>query len=172
MVRSGVSFAAFRTLTTDDVINAVRRLPDKSSTADPLPTTVLKHVIDLLSPFITEVLSRLLATGRFPAGFHQAFITLMAKKPGLDTTDASSYRPMSNLSVLSKLLQRLVACQLMSSADLPPALAHGNLSVDQVTQQTLLCWLAIVVTACVQKKSILPVTDVRYLINCINFEFW
>jgi len=51
-------------LTTDDVINAVRRLPDKSSAADPLPTTVLIQVIDLLSPFITELFSRLLATGR------------------------------------------------------------------------------------------------------------
>jgi len=80
-VRSGVSF--------DDVINAVRRLPDKSSAADPLPTTVVIQVIDLLLPFITELLSHLLATGRFPAGFRQAFITLIVKKPGLDAVDAS-----------------------------------------------------------------------------------
>jgi len=38
-------------LTTDDVINAVRRLLDKSSAADLLLTTVLIQVIDLLSPF-------------------------------------------------------------------------------------------------------------------------
>ena len=90
-------------LTTDNVINAVRRLPDKSSGADPLPTTVLMQVIDLLSPFITELFSRLLATGRFPAGFRQAFITLIVKKPGLDTVDAIFFRPISNLLALSKL---------------------------------------------------------------------
>jgi len=110
------------------VTSAVRRLPDKSSAADPLPTTILKQVVDLLSPFITELFNRSLATGRFLAGFSQAFITPIAKKPGLDGADASSYRPISNLSVLSKLLERLVARQLMeymTSANLLPARQSG-----------------------------------------------
>ena len=50
------------------------------------------------------------------------------KKPGLDTADASSYRPISNLSVLSKLLERLVVCQILNyltSADLLPSLQSG-----------------------------------------------
>ena len=34
------------------------------------------------------------------------------KKSGLDPTDASSYRPISNLSVLSKLLEWIVVRQL------------------------------------------------------------
>jgi hypothetical protein len=45
------------------------------------------------------------------------------KKPGLDAADVNSYCPISNLSVISKLLERLVARQLMqdlSPADLPP----------------------------------------------------
>jgi len=113
-------------LTTDDVINAVRRLPDKSSAADPLPTTVLIQVIDLLSPFITELFSCLLATGCFPAGFHQAFI-LIVKKPGLVAVHASCYRPISNLSALSKLQKRLVACQLMEYNRPPIFCQHGNL---------------------------------------------
>jgi len=46
-------------------------------------------------------------------GFKKAFITPMVKKPGMDTTDISSYRPISNLPVLSKLLERLVVRQLM-----------------------------------------------------------
>ena len=140
-------------LTTDDVINAVRRLPDKSSAADPLPTTVLIQVIDLLSPFITKLFSRLLATGRFPAGFRLAFITLIVK-PGLDAVDDSSYRPMSNLSALSKLKKRLVARQLMEYNRPPIFCQHANLGFDQVTQQKLLyymccltfCWRSIVVT--------------------------
>ena len=50
------------------------------------------------------------------------------KKPGLDTAEPSSYRPTSNLPVLSKLLERLVARQLMdylTSADLLPSLQSG-----------------------------------------------
>jgi len=127
-------------LTTDDVINAVRRLSDKSSAADPLPTTVLIQVIDLLSPFITELFSRSPSTGRFPVGIRQTFITLIAKKPGLDAVDASSYRPISNLSALSKLQERLVVRQLMEYNRPPIFCQHGNLGFDQVTQQKLLCY--------------------------------
>ena len=50
------------------------------------------------------------------------------KKPGLDPTDAGSYRPISNLAVLSKLLECLVVCQLLaylSSAELLPPLQSG-----------------------------------------------
>ena len=40
-------------------------------------------------------------------------ITPLLKKVGLDPADVSSYRPISNLSVMSKLLERLVAKQLV-----------------------------------------------------------
>ena len=42
-----------------------------------------------------------------------AFITPLLKKPDLDSADVKSYRPISNLLVLSKLLERLVARQLL-----------------------------------------------------------
>ena len=62
--------------------------------------------------------------------FKEAFITPVMKKPGLDAADTSSYRPISNLPVLSKLLERLVVRQLhadadLSSADLLPSLQSG-----------------------------------------------
>jgi len=50
------------------------------------------------------------------------------KKQGLNHADASSYRPISNLSVLSKLLERLVAQQLqhyLCTAGLLPTLQSG-----------------------------------------------
>jgi len=37
----------FSPLTTDDVINAVRRPPDKFLAADPIPMSVLNQVIDV-----------------------------------------------------------------------------------------------------------------------------
>ena len=116
-------------MTTEDVISAVRRLPDKSSAADLIPTSVLKQTADLLAPFMIELFNRSLSTDQFPAAFRKAFITPIMKKPaGLDATTASSYRPTSNLSVVSKLLERLVVRQLMeylSSADLIPPLQSG-----------------------------------------------
>ena len=37
----------------------------------------------------------------------------LLKKPELDPSDGKSYRPISNLAVLSKVLERLVARQLI-----------------------------------------------------------
>jgi len=51
--------------------------------------------------------------GVVPAVFKSAFITPRLKKPDTDTTDVRSFRPISNLSVISKLLQRLVARRLL-----------------------------------------------------------
>ena len=65
-VKSGVSLPQFTPLTTDDVNSAIRRLPDKSSAADPIPTSVLKQVADLVAPFIVELFNRSLAAGHFP----------------------------------------------------------------------------------------------------------
>ena len=65
----------------------------------------------------------------FSATFKEAFVTPVLKRPGLDATSASSYRPIiSNLSVLSKVLERLVARQLMeylSLAHLLPPVQSG-----------------------------------------------
>ena len=43
-----------------------------------------------------------------------AYITLILKNADLDSSDPKSYRPISNLSVLSKLLERLVSKQLVA----------------------------------------------------------
>jgi len=51
-VRPGVCLQRFNALTFDDVVSAVHRLPDKSSAADPLCTSLLKQVADIIAPFV------------------------------------------------------------------------------------------------------------------------
>ncbi len=127
-VHSGTSFRSFLELSVDDVISAIHRLPDKSSAADPMPTPVLKQVADLIAPFLTALFNHSLATGLYPALFKEAFITPIVKKAGMDAADVNSYRPISNLPVISKLFERLVARQLMgylTAADLLPPRQSG-----------------------------------------------
>jgi len=49
-----------------------------------------------------------------PTSFKTAYITPLLKKANLDSADPKSYRPIANLSVLSQLLERLVARQLVN----------------------------------------------------------
>ena len=69
----------------------------------------IKQIADDIAPFLAELFNRSLSTGIFPSIYKQAFITPIIKKPGLDAADVKSYRPISNLSVVSKLLERVVA---------------------------------------------------------------
>ena len=68
----------------------------------------------MLAPFLVELFNRSLAAGDVPDIFKAAYITPLLKKPDADPSDVKFYRPISNLSVLSKLLERLVAKQLLS----------------------------------------------------------
>jgi len=70
---AGPSLREFSTLFVD-IISGVRQLPDKSSVADPVPTFVLKQIIDLIAPFVTELFRRSLTTGRFPSRSKDASI--------------------------------------------------------------------------------------------------
>jgi len=107
-VREGCCLDAFRLVTVDVVVAAVRALPNKQCASDPLPTSWLKGNIDLLAPFLVELFKQSLSRGYVPAAFKEAYITPFLKKADLDPADARSYRPISNLSVLSKLLERLL----------------------------------------------------------------
>jgi hypothetical protein len=121
----GCSLTDFLTLSVDDVITVVRRLPDKQCASDPLPTSLLRENVDVLAPFLVELFNRSLLQGTVPTVFKSAYITPLLKKPDLDPAENKSYRPISNLSVLSKTLERFVARQLLDylyAADLMPDL--------------------------------------------------
>ena len=82
-------------------------MPNKHCLSDPMPTTLLKDNIKVLAPFLTDFFNKSLSTGTLPSIFKSAYITPRLKKPDLDTTEAKFYRPISNLTVLSKLLELL-----------------------------------------------------------------
>jgi hypothetical protein len=107
----------FKTLEVDDVTKLVLGAPAKQSDLDPLPTWLLKDNIDLLAPYVTHLFNLSLSTGCVPDAFKIAHITPLLKKPGLDVDAPENYRPVSNLSVLSKTLERAVCHQMESYLD-------------------------------------------------------
>jgi len=51
-------------------------------------------------------------TGKFPASYKRAQVLPLLKKNGLDILLLGNYRPISNLSTVSKVLERLVLTRL------------------------------------------------------------
>ena len=110
------------------VTTAIHKLPAKQCASDPLPTRLLKDTVDLLAPFITTLFNKSLASGMFQTIFKSAYITPRLKKASLDPTDVKSYRPISNLPVLSKTLEHLVAHQLVEHLNLWSLLPDAQLA--------------------------------------------
>ena len=69
---SGIQFSCFKPISTEVVVVAVQRLPDKSSTVDPHPVNLLKQVVTELAPFLSELFNRSLALGHFPGMYKAA----------------------------------------------------------------------------------------------------
>jgi len=66
----------------------------------------------LLAPFITLLFSKSLDSGQYPQSFKHAVVLPLLKKENMDPTQLSNYRLVSNLSFLSKLLEKAIAERL------------------------------------------------------------
>ena len=89
------------------------------------PTSVLREFLDLLTPHITSIVNAFLTQGRLPTSQKHAIVTPRLKKPSLDPSDAANFRPISNLSFLSKVIEKAVVRQLhdyLTDHDLLPML--------------------------------------------------
>ena len=69
-------------------------------------------VLDAVLPILLSAINRFLEFGVVPASLKAAVVTPMLKKEGLDPEILSNYRPVSNLSFVSKLTERVVTDQL------------------------------------------------------------
>ena len=78
----------FTAVDTAEVVPLIQQSSSKQCLLDPAPTWLIKLCADLLGPYVTVLV-----------------IHPLLKKPGLDPTLPSNYRPVSNLQFLSKLIE-------------------------------------------------------------------
>ncbi|XP_068089227.1 uncharacterized protein C2orf73 homolog [Hyperolius riggenbachi] len=79
---------------------------------DPGPTQFMLNCPDLFVPVFLKIVHCSLQSGIFPALLKEAIIRPLLKKPSLDPDAMTSYRPVSNLPFLGKLIEKAVYLQL------------------------------------------------------------
>jgi len=107
-------FDHFETCTSTEVNAVITRAPSKSCEMDPIPTDVLKKFLPELLPYITYMCNSSLQQGNFPLSQRHAIIRPRLKKPDSDPSDVQNYRPVSNLTFVSKVVENSVCHQLVS----------------------------------------------------------
>ena len=84
---------------------------------DPIPTDLLKQVIDNIIPAITTIVNKSLLSCTFPQSLKSASVVPLLKKKNLDKEDLKNYRPVSNLAYISKLIEKMAVEQLREHMD-------------------------------------------------------
>ena len=100
------SFDQFEIIDPSTIRRLISNAAAKSCELDPVPSWVIQKFVEELSPFVAALFNALMSSGSFPTSQKTASITPILKKATLDPYDLSNYRPISNLTFLSKLLER------------------------------------------------------------------
>ena len=95
-----------------EVDKIIREAQNKSCSLDPIPAWMLKQLAFHLVPVITQIINSSLVSGIVPDSFKCAIVHPLLKKSSLDSNVLNNYRPISNLSFISKVLERVMAMRL------------------------------------------------------------
>ena len=109
---NGVQLNCFSSVTLQEIRHIILKAPSKSCELDPLPSWLLKECVDELSPIVTSIVNASLNHAIVPLSLKTALIRPLLKKSGLDKEVLKNYRPVSNLSFISKVLEKVVAKRL------------------------------------------------------------
>ena len=88
------------------------KYPAKSCMLDLIPTWLIKESRSELLPVMTNIINSSLRSSQVPKSMKSAVVTPLLKKSTLNPDILKNYRPVSNLSYISKLLERVVAKRL------------------------------------------------------------
>ena len=85
--------------------------PKKATTGNSIPSKTLKLSADISADILQNLFNDMLSTGNFPDNMKLADITPVFKKK--DPLKRENYRPVSILSAISKIFERLMQKQIV-----------------------------------------------------------
>src|SRR5664279_3109305 len=101
------TMSTFRPTTTGEIAALLKKVPSKQCRLDPVPTWLVKQVSSVIAPVITNMCNASFDQRVLPASQKKAITVPLLKKPTLDSSDLNSFRPISNLSFVSKIVERV-----------------------------------------------------------------
>ena len=101
-------FSTFNPASDSEIYKVLSNCPNKQSDSDPIPTWLLKECSSVLVPTITTIVNLSLTSGQFHPILKESVISPLLKKSTIDKDQLSNYRPISNLSLISKIIERIV----------------------------------------------------------------
>ena len=108
---------AFHSVSVEEILLLAKDLSNKSCDMDAMPIWLFKTCLPELIHIIHYIVNESLKTGVFPTELKTAVVRPSLKKPTLDSDILGNYRPISNLTYISKLIEKVVHNQLVEFLD-------------------------------------------------------
>jgi hypothetical protein len=165
--------SAWSEVTTEEVRRVVMAAPAKSCSLDPIPTFLLREYIDIILPYLTAMVNKSLQEGHLPTSQKSAVVTPLLKKPSSEPDDLKNYRPVSNLTFVSKLVERVAVRQLTDFLEtnglLPPLQSAYRRHYS--TETVLLKVMSDMLTAADNKNvTLLALLDLSAAFDCVDHD--
>ena len=97
---------SFMATTPQEVFNTIKKFDNKKSSLNNIPIFILKKISYIISPLLSDIFNHSINDGIFPEKLKTGRVTPIHKEG--DLNDVSNYRPITSLSVFSKLFEKLV----------------------------------------------------------------
>ena len=105
-------FDTFETVTIAEVMKLHQSAPAKTSPLEILPTSIMKAFKEELAVLNTDAANSSFRTAMLSQAMRKGQVTPLLKKSELDITDFKNFRPITNLTTISKIIERLALQRL------------------------------------------------------------
>ena len=104
----------FTPTTEEEIISIMKKSSKASCILDPIPLNLLCRLLPHIAPVIKDIVNKALSSGCFPSCMKSAIVKPLLKKSTLNPEIFKNYRPVSNLSYVSKVIEKVIAARLLS----------------------------------------------------------
>ena len=167
------TFSHFRSVTEADVLRYIRETRKTCCSLDPINVSKLGEAYESAAPAVGAIINSSFDEDHFVATEKRGLIWPYFKKIGLDINDLSNYRPVTNLTPLSKIIERAMLDKLVPFLEEVGVVPRYQSAYRKFhSTETALCKIHddLVSNTCHGKASILVLLDLSTAFDTVDHQ--
>ena len=130
----------FSLVSESDVLRYIKETRKTYCSLDPINISKLDDAYEFATPAVAAIINSSFVEGHFATSEKRGLIRPYLNKIGLNADDLSNYRPVTNLSHLSKIMERAILDQLVPYLEEVGVVSHCQSAYHKLhSKDTALC---------------------------------